>query len=387
MCYGEFCWNCLVETKGRQKPMCRECALVVSGLRPKSKAQIRGSKKTVKERREALRAAREAPRQGLANFTFFDMEEDGQLPTPPDWEPPPPDPLEEPVHAISEMSAQDPIAADVLSETARDDHFLVSDEATSAGAESAIQRLTNMRETRETAETGELTASTVVSDHQPPWGPTTAEAEPTPSPLDADPSPVDAEPVEFPGPRPFVTDQRRLAAMDHQQGGRRADDQGPVDAPQARRRPEDERASDQRIVSQRRTDQQVDAPEEIDPQDGGEHPVDRRRAEQGPIDGQPSPYPPQEFALPPRYPGATGDPDGSDESTTTEPPTTEPPTKAEESTEPDEEFSIHDDPWARTGQRAGGANALPKRRPNPKPGEDRSASPPDWTKAKLPKFD
>lgn len=64
-CYGEFCSTCLVATKGRKHRICKECALIASGVRPGSKPLIRGSKKTADARRKALREAppAEAPLQ------------------------------------------------------------------------------------------------------------------------------------------------------------------------------------------------------------------------------------------------------------------------------------------------------------------------------------
>lgn len=67
-CYGEFCAACLVTTKGRKHRICKECALIASGVRPGAKPLIRGSKKTAGARRKALRDAPEAP----APLEFYD---------------------------------------------------------------------------------------------------------------------------------------------------------------------------------------------------------------------------------------------------------------------------------------------------------------------------
>lgn len=67
-CYGEFCASCLVTTKSRKHPICKECALIESGIRPGAKPLLRGSKRTAAERRRSLRDAPTTPR----NFSYFD---------------------------------------------------------------------------------------------------------------------------------------------------------------------------------------------------------------------------------------------------------------------------------------------------------------------------
>lgn len=67
-CYGEFCAACMITTKGRKYPICKECAIIVSGVRPGAKPLLRGSKKTANKRRKALKDAPPAPR----NFEYFD---------------------------------------------------------------------------------------------------------------------------------------------------------------------------------------------------------------------------------------------------------------------------------------------------------------------------
>ncbi|MEM7272690.1 MAG: hypothetical protein AAF547_06380 [Actinomycetota bacterium] len=71
MCFGEFCRVCMVTPRGHRDPLCQECALIVGGLRPKTKPRVRGNKKTAKARRAALRAA--APTD-VAMVTFGDRE-------------------------------------------------------------------------------------------------------------------------------------------------------------------------------------------------------------------------------------------------------------------------------------------------------------------------
>ncbi len=76
-CYGEFCSQCLVDTKVRKHPLCRECALIVSGLRVGGKPVVRGDKKTVKQRRAALRQ-----KPVTRAFEYFGLEgEDDGSPT------------------------------------------------------------------------------------------------------------------------------------------------------------------------------------------------------------------------------------------------------------------------------------------------------------------
>ncbi len=68
-CYGEFCPQCLVKTRGRKHPLCRECAIVASGVRSGAKPVPRGDRKTAKKRRTALQKAPVAE-----SFRYFDAE-------------------------------------------------------------------------------------------------------------------------------------------------------------------------------------------------------------------------------------------------------------------------------------------------------------------------
>ena len=65
LCYGEFCPNCLLDVKGRKHPLCKECAVISSGIRGGSKQAIRGPKRTADARRKALA---EAPEQAHGQF-------------------------------------------------------------------------------------------------------------------------------------------------------------------------------------------------------------------------------------------------------------------------------------------------------------------------------
>ncbi|MGB5755840.1 MAG: hypothetical protein WBM50_02900, partial [Acidimicrobiales bacterium] len=69
-CYGEFCSQCLVETKVRKHPLCRECALIVSGLRGGGKPVVRGDKKSAKQRRATLKQ-----KPVTKAFEYFDVED------------------------------------------------------------------------------------------------------------------------------------------------------------------------------------------------------------------------------------------------------------------------------------------------------------------------
>ena len=69
-CYGEFCSQCLVETKVRKHPLCRECALIVSGLRGGGKPVVRGDKKSADQRRAALKQ-----KPVTKAFEYFDVED------------------------------------------------------------------------------------------------------------------------------------------------------------------------------------------------------------------------------------------------------------------------------------------------------------------------
>ncbi len=66
-CYGEFCSACLLVPKGRKHPVCKDCAVISSGVRPGAKHPVRGERKTLKQRRKHLRAQ---PSQDT--FRFFD---------------------------------------------------------------------------------------------------------------------------------------------------------------------------------------------------------------------------------------------------------------------------------------------------------------------------
>ena len=74
LCYGEFCLSCLVNVKGRKHPLCKECAIIASGIRAGAKPTMRGPKRTAPARRKALL---EAPVQD--SFQFFDSGAGGDL--------------------------------------------------------------------------------------------------------------------------------------------------------------------------------------------------------------------------------------------------------------------------------------------------------------------
>ncbi len=102
MCFGEFCVDCLVETKRRKHPICKGCAVIAAGVRAKPKPVMRGSKKTAKERRKALRSAPIEER-----FQFFDVERELDEPAP--TEPV----LDEPAPAEPELDERGPVDAEL----------------------------------------------------------------------------------------------------------------------------------------------------------------------------------------------------------------------------------------------------------------------------------
>ncbi len=122
-CYGEFCSACLVKTKGRKHPVCKECTIIASGVRPGAKPLLRGSKKSAAKRRKALKQApEESP-----SFEYFDdakpagpLETLAPAPEPDDAEGEPTDGHEEPALAASAAASpelgeatDDPVAEPV----------------------------------------------------------------------------------------------------------------------------------------------------------------------------------------------------------------------------------------------------------------------------------
>ena len=72
LCYGDLCRRCVLPMKGRKDVVCKDCALTVSGVRGAAKPQIRGERRTVKERRKAYAEA--GPAEDY--FQFFDEDLD-----------------------------------------------------------------------------------------------------------------------------------------------------------------------------------------------------------------------------------------------------------------------------------------------------------------------
>ncbi|MEL6981429.1 MAG: hypothetical protein AAFO29_03290 [Actinomycetota bacterium] len=119
-CYGEFCAGCMVTTKGRKHPICKECTIIVSGVRPGAKPLLRGSKKTANKRRKALKEAPQAARA----FEYFD--EDGSseatnpsapLDTEP-IEPPVEEPMLDELVTSADANASDTLGSDPADESA-----------------------------------------------------------------------------------------------------------------------------------------------------------------------------------------------------------------------------------------------------------------------------
>ncbi|MGF1595414.1 MAG: hypothetical protein ACFCVK_00540 [Acidimicrobiales bacterium] len=71
-CYGEFCDDCLVYPKGRRHPICTGCAIAVASVRGQRPPDLRGSRKTAKQRREDLQTAADDDENV---FTFFRLPE------------------------------------------------------------------------------------------------------------------------------------------------------------------------------------------------------------------------------------------------------------------------------------------------------------------------
>ena len=298
MCHGEFCWTCLVETKGNEHPLCRDCALIVGGLRPKTKPKIRGDKKTAKARRKQLRQARDQPRSATG-FTYFDAGD--------------PSSEQEPAPIPGGRRKDDPEPTEDDNNEAPDDNRTPAEVADSP----AVRRLASIRK----ADPPPRTST-----------PSTGGSSPRPTP---------------PLPRPAPPRSDSATGADGDRPGL-----GVPPTPPEEHRLDDEEALVAEFRKPRRyIDQQARAPQNRGPVDG-----------QAPAtpDGQPlrtprSPEPTQTAAPVPDRPGA------------------------------EEPVHIHDDPWARTGPEAVSTASLPKRRPDPRPSEDTSEDPPEWTKAKLPK--
>ena len=68
LCYADICTSCALQLKGRKDPVCKDCALVVSGVRGSAKPEVRGDRRTVKDRRAAYAEAG----TGGQFFEFFD---------------------------------------------------------------------------------------------------------------------------------------------------------------------------------------------------------------------------------------------------------------------------------------------------------------------------
>lgn len=294
-CYGEFCWTCLVETKGNKHPLCRDCALIVGGLRPKTKPTIRGDKKTAKARRELLRPARDQPRPG-AGFTYFDtgelFEEQISTPVPGGRRKDDPEPNED-------GDGEEP-----------EDERPPSEVADSP----AVRRLASIRQADSPFRTPTPTTdgSSTGSAAQAP------RSEPT--------SPSATSVAGQPGATPTPPEEHRLG---------------------------DEEALVAEFRKPRRyIDQQARAPQTQEPADGQVPTLPQAPASPGVAQSPPWPQAPASTANP---------------------------------VTAEEPVHIHDDPWARTGPEAISTASLPKRRPDPRPSEDTSEEPPEWTKAKLPK--
>ena len=60
-CYGEYCEECQIQLKTRKFPLCKDCAVIISGVRGNAKPDLNGEKKTANKRRKALIERKMAP--------------------------------------------------------------------------------------------------------------------------------------------------------------------------------------------------------------------------------------------------------------------------------------------------------------------------------------
>ncbi len=81
ICYGDLCRNCALPLKGRKDSVCKDCALAVSGVRGGSKPEVRGDRRTVKQRRQEYAAA--GPPEDFFQFFDADLPDDALIPPPP----------------------------------------------------------------------------------------------------------------------------------------------------------------------------------------------------------------------------------------------------------------------------------------------------------------
>ena len=68
LCFGDLCRSCALTLSGRRDTICKECALTISGVRGSVRIEIRGDRRTRKQRKAAYAAA--APKD--VYFRFFD---------------------------------------------------------------------------------------------------------------------------------------------------------------------------------------------------------------------------------------------------------------------------------------------------------------------------
>ncbi len=57
VCYADICEGCVTAVRSRPDPICRDCAITMSGVRGSTKPLVRGDKETVEARRAALQPA------------------------------------------------------------------------------------------------------------------------------------------------------------------------------------------------------------------------------------------------------------------------------------------------------------------------------------------
>ncbi len=79
VCYADICTGCVTTVRSRPEPICRDCALTMSGVRGSSKTQIRGDKSTVAARRAALHPQEPVEDQATADDTEWIRDDAGGI--------------------------------------------------------------------------------------------------------------------------------------------------------------------------------------------------------------------------------------------------------------------------------------------------------------------
>lgn len=105
-CGHTFCEECTVHPFGARKPLCKDCAMVIGGVRPHAQRPAQ-PKRVIRQRVRALRRLREHGDQPQLVSTFDTLAWPGSGPTE-DGTPAPPGSTPEPAMAPSVGSEPDP---------------------------------------------------------------------------------------------------------------------------------------------------------------------------------------------------------------------------------------------------------------------------------------